>query len=430
MNSERLSRDDGITSGVVSTAGAQGRRARAGRADRARARWCAAGRSFRPGGWRSISTARATPRIECAAEHLFDHVPGVAHEDASGADVPAVCQEPEDRGQRSAGRRLSARLCHVSARTCRCESLLGRAGRACRAACCRRSSIGTKACSGGKLREAEIYERDRRPSRARSSPARPSSWLSSTARAWSTGCGSRPTQATAGNDDLWIEVTVDGESLPAIAAPARFLFPALPASESASSARMVLTRKEALPTCWPCPTATASRWRPAIGATSRSRTLAFSMSVDRATDKNRADYAGRMRLRGIFQPAGPPSSELVQQAGGGRWVALVYEQPDEARDRHRRRSRSTAQPRDGWAMADLDPFWGRPGEGENYFTALAGRQGNLGLALPAAGAGQLRAVAGGQAQRRRQARRAAGAVLSEEVSRTHLSVPSLPAAAA
>ena len=28
-------------------------------------------------------------------------------------------------------------------------------------------------------------------------------------------------------------------------------------------------------------------------------------------------------------------------------------------------------------MDDLDPLWGRPGEGENFFTALAGHRGTM-----------------------------------------------------
>jgi hypothetical protein len=28
-------------------------------------------------------------------------------------------------------------------------------------------------------------------------------------------------------------------------------------------------------------------------------------------------------------------------------------------------------------MADLDPFWGRPGEGQNFYRALSGRRGTL-----------------------------------------------------
>ncbi len=33
--------------------------------------------------------------------------------------------------------------------------------------------------------------------------------------------------------------------------------------------------------------------------------------------------------------------------------------------------------RDSWSMEYLDGFFGRPGEGQHYFTALAGNQENL-----------------------------------------------------
>ncbi len=120
-----------------------------------------------------------------------------------------------------------------------------------------------------------------------------------------------------------------------------------------------------------------ARSRPAIAATKPIENVAVSMSVDRATDAKRDDYAGRMRLRGIFQPAGSRASDLVRQAGGGRWVSLVYEQPDEAHDRHRLAWRSTARS----ATAGRWPTWIRFGAGpakrSNFYRALSGRRGDL-----------------------------------------------------
>jgi hypothetical protein len=100
------------------------------------------------------------------------------------------------------------------------------------------------------------------------------------------------------------------------------------------------------------------------------------MSVDRATDAKAADYAGRMRLRGVFQASDSLSANMIQQLGSGRWVSLVYEQPADAATGIASLSLD-GQNREGWSMADLDPFWGRPGESENFHTALAGRNGSL-----------------------------------------------------
>jgi hypothetical protein len=104
--------------------------------------------------------------------------------------------------------------------------------------------------------------------------------------------------------------------------------------------------------------------------------VAVSMSVDRASEANRADYAGRMRLRGVFQAADSLSGNLVQQLGRGRWVALVYEQAEGAATGIASLA-VDGQDCPGWQMSDLDPFWGRPGEPQNFFRALSGRAGNL-----------------------------------------------------
>ena len=54
------------------------------------------------------------------------------------------------------------------------------------------------------------------------------------------------------------------------------------------------------------------------------------MSVEKATDAHRADVVARMRLRGIFQPARSTATDLARQVGTGRFVSLVYDQPDGA----------------------------------------------------------------------------------------------------
>ncbi len=104
--------------------------------------------------------------------------------------------------------------------------------------------------------------------------------------------------------------------------------------------------------------------------------VSLSMSVDHATDANRSDYASRMRLRGIYQPAGESGGTLVDQSGAGRWVGFVYEQP-EATKTGIGVVEIDGESQSGWSMEYLDGFFGRPGEGEHYFTALTGNQENL-----------------------------------------------------
>ena len=125
-------------------------------------------------------------------------------------------------------------------------------------------------------------------------------------------------------------------------------------------------------------------WQRALAIAARNRgakpieNVAVSMSVDPANDKNRDDYAGRMRLRGIFQPAGSlargPGSPNGRQ---GRWVSLVYSQPDDATTGIASLA-IDGKECPGWAMAELDPFWGKPGEATKFYRALSGRRGNSG----------------------------------------------------
>ena len=89
--------------------------------------------------------------------------------------------------------------------------------------------------SGGKLREAEIHSRVASQPRtiepgttvelAKLDGAGLVNWLRLTAD-----------EAVLKSDDLWLEVTVDGESLPAIAAPARYIYPGFARGARATSA--------------------------------------------------------------------------------------------------------------------------------------------------------------------------------------------------
>jgi hypothetical protein len=229
---------------------------------------------------------------------------------------------------------------------------------------------------GGKLREAEIYERINGEPRtiepgttvelAKLDGAGLVNWLRLNA-----------SQATLNDDNLWIEVTVDGESVPAIAAPARFVFPAFSGGKSSSFNTLIQTQVDGFANQLAMP------YGNGLTVAARNRgdkpieNVGFSMSVDRATGDKAAAYAGRMRLRGIYEPPGAAAEEFISQRGTGRWVGLVYEEPEEATTGIAALSVDGREV-DGWAMDDLDPLWGRPGEGENYYTALSGHRGRLG----------------------------------------------------
>ena len=141
MNSERLSRADKLGSGVVCTSVPKG-----GEHVLAEltgpGRWCAAGAILPPDNCRFYFDGESEPRIRCAAEHLFDHVPGVSHEDAPALmclsfakSLKVVVSDPLPATYRLEYVTFPAGV--------PCESLSPSIAPVCRAASCRRSSIVT-----------------------------------------------------------------------------------------------------------------------------------------------------------------------------------------------------------------------------------------------------------------------------------------------
>ncbi|HTM54001.1 MAG TPA: DUF2961 domain-containing protein, partial [Pirellulales bacterium] len=185
----------------------------------------------------------------------------------------------------------------------------------------------------------------------------------------------RGASALVASEDLWLEVTIDGESLPAIAAPARYWFPAYTAGAKDFDT-LVMAVKEGAASLLAMPYGKGLSVAAHNRGSKPIEKVAISMSVDRASDRTKDDYRGRMRLRGIFEPAGSPQSQLCRQLGKGRWVALIYDQPAGASTGI---ASCKVDGRDcpGWPMADLDAFWGKPGEGQNFYRALSGRRGTL-----------------------------------------------------
>jgi len=101
--------------------------------------------------------------------------------------------------------------------------------------------------------------------------------------------------------------------------------------------------------------------------------VAVTISVEPATDQTRDDIIHRMRLRGVFQPAGEGQSELVRQEGSGRWVGLVYQEPG-GEPTGIESFTVDEQPAAGWPAATLDPLLG---QGGNFRKCLSGRKDGL-----------------------------------------------------
>jgi hypothetical protein len=372
MNTERLSRADGIRSGTISTKTPKG-------GEHVLAELMGPGalvrcwQEFPAGRLKFYFDGEPEPRIDCAAEHLYEHVPGVAHEHRPtlmclpyAKNLKVVVSEPLEV-------RYQLNYVTFPAETPVESYSVARPG-------IPRGFLEAidyrhQGVQGGKLREAEIYDRIVVEPRtiepgttvelARLDGAGLVNWLRLHAA-----------QPALESDDLWIEVSVDGESLPAIAAPTRFIFPTFAAGKGKTFNTMIQTQLAGYANLLAMPygngLVVAARNRgdkPIAG-------IGFSMSVDRATGDKAQDYAGRMRLRGVYQPAGKRGNQLASQLGAGRLVGLVCDQPADkpigiaslAID---------GQNVDGWAMEDLDPLLGRPGESEDFYTALSGRQGTL-----------------------------------------------------
>ncbi len=373
MNTERLSRDDGITSGMVSTNTTQG-------GEHVLAELTGPGALVRC--WQEFPHGRlhfyfdgeTTPRIECAAEHLAHHVPSAAH-----SNQPVLMCLPYAKSLKvvvSDPLPVRYQLNYVNfPKDEAVESYsLERPGMP-------RGMLSAieyrhQGVQSGKLRQAEIYERLTVEPRV----IEPGTSVE-LAKLDGTGIVNwlrlHADDATLANRDLWIEITVDGESLPAIAAPAKYLFPAFVGGKSSSFNTMVLTQVDGFANLLAMPYGNGLTVAARNRGTEPTKNVGISMSIDRATPANAQDYASRMRLRGIYMPPSSTTKPLVEQRGAGRWVGLIHEQPVDtplgitslAID---------GEEVNGWAMDDLDPLWGRPGEGENFYTTLSGHRNGLG----------------------------------------------------
>jgi len=180
----------------------------------------------------------------------------------------------------------------------------------------------------------------------------------------------RANKGVLGNNDLWLEATVDGESTPAVSAPARYWFPAL--AGAGNFHNFVMTDRGGVTNMLTMPFADGITLSAKNCGVQPIPGVGMTISVEQATERNRDLFAGRMRLRGIFQSAGEGTNEFVHQEGTGRWVALIYQQPDD--DPTGIDSLLVdGKPADGWATPSLDPFLGQ--DGNDWRAALSGRRG-------------------------------------------------------
>jgi hypothetical protein len=172
-------------------------------------------------------------------------------------------------------------------------------------------------------------------------------------------------------DDLWIEVTVDGQRAPGVAAPARFLFPGLAGQGNYPNylvtERDGLVNRLAMPFGAGITVAFRNAGRNPIAG------LGAALCVRPADPSNHEEIAGRLRLRGVFLPAGQKGDEVIDLRGPGRWVGLVCQQPDgspTAIDALTIDGRAA----EGWRAASGDGFFGPM---RDFRSTMSGRRGPL-----------------------------------------------------
>jgi hypothetical protein len=171
------------------------------------------------------------------------------------------------------------------------------------------------------------------------------------------------------NNDLWLEVTVDGEAKPAIAAPVRYLFPALQRNyenyvmQDQGGPTLLL----AMPFADGITVAASNRGGRPIP------NVGVSLAVRQVGEAKRGEIDRRMRLHGVFSDAQEGTDQLLRREGHGRWVGLVYQRPDD-QPTALRTLLVDGRPVSGWSAPTLDPFLGASGEFRKH---LSGRQGVL-----------------------------------------------------
>jgi hypothetical protein len=180
-------------------------------------------------------------------------------------------------------------------------------------------------------------------------------------------------------DDLWIEVSIDGENDPAISAPVRYYFSG--AAVAGRHGNYVLTERGGAINRLAMPFGDGIRMSLRNQGTEPIGGVALTASIQQAVDeREKADFANRLRLRGTLAPAtaGQANRILFERKGRGRWVALVCDAGEGTfRDVAIDALQVDGKPVDGWQPMSLGVLLGCPKQGEDFLGALNGRKGPL-----------------------------------------------------
>ncbi len=130
------------------------------------------------------------------------------------------------------------------------------------------------------------------------------------------------------SDDLWIEITVDGENEPAVVAPVRYFFSG--AAVAGRYGNYLLTDRDGPINRLAMPFGNGIRMSLVNRGGEPIDGVALTASIQQPVDDGQSqDFAGRLRLRGVFRAAAedPADNAWFEHKGRGRLVGLVWDTP-------------------------------------------------------------------------------------------------------
>ncbi len=178
-------------------------------------------------------------------------------------------------------------------------------------------------------------------------------------------------------DDLWIDVTIDGEGEPAVSAPVRYFFSS--AAAVGRHGNYLLTERGGAINRLAMPFGKGIRMSLSNRGSEAVDGAGLTASIRQAADEREAaDFASRLRLRGRFRSGTPEAFDraLFEQNGRGRWAGLVCDS-NEGEEPMFDSLRIDGQSVDGWQPRSVDDLLGSPGQTEDYRGPLSGRQGTF-----------------------------------------------------
>ncbi len=173
------------------------------------------------------------------------------------------------------------------------------------------------------------------------------------------------------NNNLWLAVTVDGESEPAVSAPVRFWLAGLTGPKNYYN--LVNFSRNGLGLTQAMPFGNGITFSLRNAGDQPIKNIAVEVCVEPAEGDRAKEVAAMMRLRGAFLPAGEGGRSLAHYAGAGRLIAIACESLG-GNETGIAEMVIDGAVQDGWAAPNLDLLLGQSGD---FQTTLSGRAGSM-----------------------------------------------------